>query len=777
MSETVFLTLPFSLNSAAVSLGGVLLFLCLNGLVAASSYLWTRLYFKARKPREFILTLATLYFSQIVITLTFLGAVGRLYLSDTFGAQILILVASLLILRKRLSLQNLRPGLNKNSAASRPDYLLFFTIALTGVLVYLALVISLFLPPLRWAALNYHLTFPAEWLGSGRIKIVPFSFGTTDSYAPSDVELWYLWLILPLKSDLLAKVGQFPFYLLGALAIYGICRELGIKRGAGTIGGLLFLLTPDIFRQAPTAEVDVAVASFFFLVIYFLLLSLRKEGMGNLLLAGLAMGLFLGSKYLSVGYASILAPLIFYSVFKPVRRVRAPVGFFLFILGTFLSGSYWYLRNLFLTGSALYPLTVKVFGSTLMRGAYGLETMKADSPFRAGVAASLTDVVGKAFGTPFFFLFLITLLTALILILFRPARPGEEKSRLLKAYILALPVFLIAIFCWVIPYTLEYRFLFPAVGTGFVAAAYVMDSAGRMKRLMNWEVLLLVLWSTFGFPGRGGLEIWPGALLPLVSAKQAAFILLASILFFGVIFILSRTSLGKRRKGFLFWLAPLIFLVIFFHLCYFPELFSRPKAAEDKYSRWQNQSFGLFSRLYGSGASGLAVDFRPINYADMAEAWDWLLSNTKATTIAYTGHNLPYFLYGRRFQNKVYYVNINAHPGWLFHQYDLAERKRPDYRRPADKKPAYNRKNPDYSAWLSNLRARRVEILFIYYVQWSGRKYFAYLDRHFFPIEDLWARKHPETFTRIFANRWVRIYRLSPPSVKSRAGRSGSCRI
>ncbi|KPJ62276.1 MAG: hypothetical protein AMS15_04395 [Planctomycetes bacterium DG_23] len=724
-----------------------------------------------------------------MITLTLLGAIGRLYPLYITCAQILILAASLLILRKRLSLENLRPGLiDKDSAALEPDYVLFFIIALIGVLAYLGLVISLFLPPLSWGPLNYHLAFPAEWLISGRIEIVPFSFGDhTDTYAPSNVELWYLWLLVPLKSDLLAKVGQFPIYLLGALGVYGICRELGMKRQAGTLGALLFLLTPDIFRQGFTAEVDVAVACFFLLVVYFLLLSLRKEGISHLFLAGLAMGLFLGSKYLSGAYALILTPLFVYALVEKGRASlkkrpegsasgglgQSARGALLFILGAFVSGSYWYLRNLILTGSAFYPVSVKVFGITLMPGAYDMETMKADTPFRAGLTASLTNLVAKAFGTPFFFLFLITVLTALVLVLFRPARSGaarsgaqqrgEDKSRLLASYILALPVFLIAIFCWVIPYNVEYRFLFPAVGVGFVGVGYVLDSAGRLKRMLGWEVLLLALWSTFGFPLREGLEVWPGALLPIVPAKHAPLLLLASLLLFAVLFIFPRISWVKRRKGVLLLLPLLVFLVILFHLYYFPELFSRPQETEGKYSRWQNFSFRLFSRLYEQRRSGLAIDFRFINYVGMAEAWDWLLSNTTGnTTIAYTGHNLPYYLYGRRFENKVYYVNINAHPGWLFHQYDLAERKKPDYKPPVDKRPTYNRYDPDYSAWLSNLRARKVEFVFIYRVEWSGREYFAYLDPLHFSIEDLWARTHPESFTRIFANTWVRIYRLSP---------------
>ncbi|KPJ62296.1 MAG: hypothetical protein AMS15_04350, partial [Planctomycetes bacterium DG_23] len=96
MSEGVFLTLPFSLNSGAVSAGGLGFFVALNGLVAVSSYLWARLYFKPGKAHEFVLTLATLFFSQIVITLTLLGAIGRLYPLYITCAQILILAASLL---------------------------------------------------------------------------------------------------------------------------------------------------------------------------------------------------------------------------------------------------------------------------------------------------------------------------------------------------------------------------------------------------------------------------------------------------------------------------------------------------------------------------------------------------------------------------------------------------------------------------------------------------------------------------------------------------------
>src|SRR5262249_33145996 len=61
-------------------------------------------------------------------------------------------------------------------------------------------------------ALSYHLHAPLIWMHDRRLEIVPSPFGDpAPAYAPANLELWFLFLMAPLRSDVLAGVGQLPF--------------------------------------------------------------------------------------------------------------------------------------------------------------------------------------------------------------------------------------------------------------------------------------------------------------------------------------------------------------------------------------------------------------------------------------------------------------------------------------------------------------------------------------------------------------------------------------
>ena len=76
--------------------------------------------------------------------------------------------------------------------------------------------------------LSYHLHVPATWMHDRRITIVPAVFGDpSPAYAPANLELWFLFLMAPLRSDYLAGVGQLPFAALAAARSPTAVRDAG----------------------------------------------------------------------------------------------------------------------------------------------------------------------------------------------------------------------------------------------------------------------------------------------------------------------------------------------------------------------------------------------------------------------------------------------------------------------------------------------------------------------------------------------------------------------
>jgi len=183
----------------------------------------------------------------------------------------------------------------------------------------------------------------------------------------------------------------------------------------------------------------------------------------------------------------------------------------------------------------------------------------------------------------------------------------------------------------------------------------------------------------------------------------------------------------------------------------------------------------LFQNAFGQPKSKLPLDLGYVNYHFYFLGWDWVSKHIHGQTVAFTGYTLPYFLYGRDLTNKVYYVNVNGHLNWKFHQFDLAERQKADYIPPQTNKPAFHRKEKDVEAWLANLKARGVDYLFVTRLEDAVAKRNFLIDSENFPIERRWADERPTLFTLVhpvgeIPNPVVRIYKVNfiPKTAKTR---------
>jgi hypothetical protein len=164
------------------------------------------------------------------------------------------------------------------------------------------------------------------------------------------------------------------------------------------------------------------------------------------------------------------------------------------------------------------------------------------------------------------------------------------------------------------------------------------------------------------------------------------------------------------------------------------------------------------------------------------DARQWIEGHVTHVTFAYAGNNVPYLLVDPHLTNRVYYVNIDRHPAWRFHDYDRAARQRvtesgaePLARSsgvllPLDRqsgavdavRPRFERMRGDQGAWVDNLRLAGVDRLFVSALSAYEIDYLWHDDRGF-PIEDTWARADPQMFTLLYENPQVRIYAVRKP--------------
>jgi hypothetical protein len=127
--------------------------------------------------------------------------------------------------------------------------------------------------------------------------------------------------------------------------------------------------------------------------------------------------------------------------------------------------------------------------------------------------------------------------------------------------------------------------------------------------------------------------------------------------------------------------------------------------------------------------------------------------------IAYAGANVPYALMGDGWRHRVLYVNTRGSVGDGFYEFWERDPRVHEYH-----KPGLYRGQDDETVWLAHLEETGVEILVVFQMHWAERRYL-WSSPGGFPIEQVWASRHPERFELLFASPVAEIYRLLPPGL------------
>jgi hypothetical protein len=206
----------------------------------------------------------------------------------------------------------------------------------------------------------YHAIAPAQWYQDQRLTLPACSY---TAYYPMNAELFCLWFLLPLGCDGMAWMAGAYWTLLLAAAAFILVQGQGQKAHVAAMCTALVLASPVVLRQARSfTACDLSCPALIFAAAA-MILPLRKLASGGGRLAdavygGLLAGLAAGTKVTMAPLALVLlvAVALLSSRATPGRlRVLAVV---LFTAALLLTGSYWYVRNIVLTGNPFYPAAV-----------------------------------------------------------------------------------------------------------------------------------------------------------------------------------------------------------------------------------------------------------------------------------------------------------------------------------------------------------------------------------------------------------------------------------
>jgi len=613
---------------------------------------------------------------------------------------------------------------------------------LAAIIVPLAALIVAFgithSPLTLYDSLSYHLLFPARWLHDHRLSIVPTPFSDeAQAYQPANGELFFLWLMLPFHGDLIARLGQFPFLLLSGLTLYALARRIGARPEHAIYAPVFCFLSRPIVEQAVGADVDLVCAAMFLTSLHLGITALDTDARRDWALWGISLGLYWGSKYLALVYTPIFL-LLALSRGPRVRAFWALPGVIAFALP-------WYLRNWVLAGSPIYPASMKVAGLTIAQGTYSRGAM-LQSVFHTTDLRLLPVVVSHAVGTPLFLVwFPFGLLGAIAIMTGRARWPGR--------FVLLSLLLMIPLYWFGVPDNIDSRFLLPAAALAMVLLAFPFGENKAWNRLvhglfggaivwilvgMNTELPVDVPWYMRGWLTLEGLFERRFLLLPLCAGAIAA----------------GGWYLARRRKSRL-WFPMVGIASSTAVVCAIgSEVWCAPSRCDV---------------LHVSS---------PYIRSTMLYAWNWVRENTHNATFAYAGNNLPYPLFGDQLTNRVYYVNIDHHPNWRFHDYDHAHRRHPGSSpttplarssgvlmaadesgggRDGTVRPRYERMAGNREAWIGNLKALGVDHLFVSVLSAYEIDY-VWHDAEGFPIEQHWAMAEPAVFHLVYENPQVRIY-------------------
>jgi 4-amino-4-deoxy-L-arabinose transferase-like glycosyltransferase len=218
-------------------------------------------------------------------------------------------------------------------------------------------------------ARHYHVAMLASWLNRHTLWKLPFELpGWFTSSNPGNAEMLGLWLALPTHREQVAFLMVIPFGLLSILGTALLVDELGGRPWLGALAGIGLIGTPIAFQtQAHSLSSDLGAVSGFVCGVAFLLRARRDPSRKWVILAGVALGLAIGSKYTVVAPIAVVLVIAVFAV-KPLSRLGWLLPGLVALAGP------WLLRNAILTGNPLFPEPVRLGGLTIFKGGVGPET-------------------------------------------------------------------------------------------------------------------------------------------------------------------------------------------------------------------------------------------------------------------------------------------------------------------------------------------------------------------------------------------------------------------
>ena len=230
-----------------------------------------------------------------------------------------------------------------------------------GVLAVVAVTASFFgalAPPTAGDALYYHLELPKRSIAAAGLVYEPYRDQST---FPLLVQMWYLWAMIlngaaTLQGAIAAQLVHWMCGVMLGMAAFTLARPILGRQWSMIVASVVYI-TPGVTNQmtAPLNDVALAMMTTLALAAWWRF-TVNREGYGWCLLAGIAAGGALGTKYIAALFAVAVAiSSIGTWLHQKDRRVELLKGAALIGGVAILVGGVWYARAYQYRGNPVYP--------------------------------------------------------------------------------------------------------------------------------------------------------------------------------------------------------------------------------------------------------------------------------------------------------------------------------------------------------------------------------------------------------------------------------------
>ena len=254
-----------------------------------------------------------------------------------------------LLLPGLLSFFCLRKNL-KYPSFSDLGHITVMLVMLLTVIVFMDLLEAL-APPADADTLAYHFALPKQFLTNGIIEFVP---NVGSGAVPLLMHMTYL-LALGLGGEITLTLWSFTTQIFMVIALYGVGRRW-LSREWSLAIVLLFETTPAVIYGGGSGHMEVRTAIFMLIGAMAIAEGTKKKSLSLVVLAGLMVGFFMGSKYFGLFAATGIGTVIL------LQKHYWRTGM-IFSGAVLLSGTQWYGWNWYHSGMPVFPTMYHFMGS------------------------------------------------------------------------------------------------------------------------------------------------------------------------------------------------------------------------------------------------------------------------------------------------------------------------------------------------------------------------------------------------------------------------------